>query len=156
MYKRYLKPRSLLNDTDFLQGEFVSTLLESIGIDQGYVFSDLIANKFFLPGQLGNLDLMIPGVVDVRRKFLRLKNLAKKLLVWQLLSVLYFKGTCYETVRQNSRFADSYWYSLEQKSRKSVSYVLEGNLGGDLPVGDMGPGTTFKTKKHKTLTGAIF
>ena len=43
VYKRYLKPRSLLNDTDFLQGEFVSTLLESIGIDQGYVFSDLIS-----------------------------------------------------------------------------------------------------------------
>ena len=80
MYKRYLEPRSLLNDTDFLQGEFVSTLLESIGIDQGYVFSDLITNKFFLPGQLGTLDLMIPGVVDVRGKFLRLKNLTKNFL----------------------------------------------------------------------------
>ena len=72
VYKRYLKPRSLLNDTDFLQGEFVSTLLESIGIDQGYVFSDLIANKFFLPDQLGDLDLMIPGAVDVRGNFILL------------------------------------------------------------------------------------
>ena len=50
---------------EFLRYGFVDLLLSVVGISQGYAFSDLIADKYFLESQLGNLKKMVYGAMDV-------------------------------------------------------------------------------------------
>ena len=68
---------------------------------------------------------MTPGAIDVRLL------LSIAIRVWrfisQLLGVFFLKASSYEFVQKNSiNGTDSYWYSMEQKSKKSFCYPSNG------------------------------
>jgi hypothetical protein len=66
VYNDFILPNSeMVLEEDWLRYEFVDFLLSVVGINQGYAFSDLITNKYFLPSQMGNLKKMLPGAMDV-------------------------------------------------------------------------------------------
>ena len=55
------------------------------------------------------------------------------------MGALYLKSSSYEFLGHNSRFNNSYWYSLEQESKKSLAYVMNG-LNKELPLFGRSPG----------------
>ena len=65
VYTEYLVPAGLHNDTDFLENELVNKLLHAIKISQGYALKDLLEAYYFRPWQMGSLEHMTPGAVDV-------------------------------------------------------------------------------------------
>ena len=74
VYKRFLAPNGLDTNDTLLNGAFVDLLLASVGIDQPYIFSDMITKKYFRPGQMGDLSLMAPGAVDVSNHYTYCKS----------------------------------------------------------------------------------
>ena len=62
----FIKPNwDMVTDPDFLRFDFVDFLLSVVGINQGYAFSDLISKKYFLDSQIGTLNKMLYGAMDV-------------------------------------------------------------------------------------------
>lgn len=65
LYNDYLEPNVLYNNTDFLTNDFIEVMLKALGINQGYALKNLIADYYFREGQLGDLEAMTPGAIDV-------------------------------------------------------------------------------------------
>jgi hypothetical protein len=43
---------------------------------------------------------------------------------FQLLGVFFIKASGYKMVEENSKYNDSFWYSVEHKTRKSAYHLL--------------------------------
>ena len=65
LYKDYIIPNNISENTNFLQYEFTDVLLRALGIDQEYAFSDQLTEKYWHKEQIGNLTAMTAGAVDV-------------------------------------------------------------------------------------------
>ena len=66
VYNDFILPNwDMVNTEEFLRYEFVDFLLSVVGINQGYAFSDCIADKYFLEEQMGDLKKMLYGAMDV-------------------------------------------------------------------------------------------
>lgn len=123
-FSQYVAPNNLTGDADFLKNDAVEKVLGGLGFGHAYAFADLVAAKYFRPGQLGHLNLMIPGAIDVAGTFT-------------------FKLPGMHVMEQSAKHGvEAYWYSLEQKSKKSFCYIATGaaDLSGNFPFGDIGPG----------------
>ena len=67
IYNSYIVPNGVVTDTHFLRHLFSATLLEALGIkDDSGVIYDLINYRYFEDSMLGDWDLMIDGMVNVR------------------------------------------------------------------------------------------
>ena len=67
IYNSYILPNGVVEDTHFLRHMFSATLLEALGIkDDSGVIYDLINYRYFEDSMLGDWDLMIDGMVNVR------------------------------------------------------------------------------------------
>ena len=66
VHNTFLVPNGFDHNETILNGAFIDLLLASVGIDQPYLFKNMIEQKYFMPGQMGTLELMAPGAVDVR------------------------------------------------------------------------------------------
>ena len=67
IYNSYILPNGVVEDTQFLRHLFSATLLEALGLkDDSGVIYDLINYRYFEDSMLGDWDLMIDGMVNVR------------------------------------------------------------------------------------------
>ena len=66
-YNGRISPNNLQNDTDYLTNQFISEMLTALGIvdESGSLFASL-EEQYFDEGEVGNWDLMIPGMTNVR------------------------------------------------------------------------------------------
>lgn len=117
VYSSYLDKNNLTDNKDFLVNGFMSKMLSSVHVSQSDFMAEMLQDEFFMPDHIGNLSLMTPGAID-------------------MLGALYLKASAYEFVQLNSKYENSYWYSLEQKSRKSFAHLSYGNLK-PLPLGTL-------------------
>ena len=71
IYNSYILPNGVVEDTHFLRHLFSATLLEALGLkDDSGVIYELINYRYFEDSMLGDWDLMIDGMVNVRTDFL--------------------------------------------------------------------------------------
>ena len=56
------------------------------------------------------------------------------------MGVLYLKASAYEFAGHNSLYNDTYWYSLEQSSKKSLAHLLNSIGLTQLPLFGRSPG----------------
>jgi hypothetical protein len=98
----------------------VPLLLEFTEISNYYGLKELVASSYFHEGQLGDLNAMIPGLVD-------------------FLSVFFIKAAAYEFVQANSVHSPSYWYAfdydLSDKSLLNLFYMSPGSKGNQTHIG---------------------
>ena len=76
-----------------------------------------------------------------------------------MMSVFVIKASGYDFLKKHSQHGspDSFWYSMEQKSKKSTCYVTNGIMS-ELPFGNQDPGKTYivnikhvvPSNRHKT------
>lgn len=105
VYFDFLEPNNFQNDTDFLRDELVLTLLRAVGISQEYALAQLLEQYYYEGWQIGDLKLMTPGTID-------------------MLSTFFLKASSYKMVQENSKYENSYWYSIEHESSKKSVYNL--------------------------------
>ena len=76
IYNSYILPNGVVEDTHFLRHLFSATLLEALGLkDDSGVIYELINYRYFEDSMLGDWDLMIDGMVNVRTDFLSCSSL---------------------------------------------------------------------------------
>ncbi|TRY73092.1 hypothetical protein TCAL_02196 [Tigriopus californicus] len=105
VYFDFLVPNNIQNDTEFMRDELVLTLLRAVGISQEYALAQLLEQYFFQEWQMGDLGQMTPGTVD-------------------MLSTFFLKASSYKMVQENSKYENSYWYSIEHEASKKSVYNL--------------------------------
>ena len=141
VHNTFLVPNGFDHNETILNGAFIDLLLASVGIDQPYLFKNMIEQKYFMPGQMGTLELMAPGAVDVRWKTIQREAASFFFFsFFQLMGVLYLKASAYEFAGHNSLYNDTYWYSLEQSSKKSLAHLLNSIGLTQLPLFGRSPG----------------
>ena len=184
VHNTFLVPNGFDHNQTILNGAFIDLLLTSVGIDQPYLFKNMIEQKYFMPGQMGTLELMAPGAVDVswdeesneltselfkqediistdlmrsKSQFTRACCFESFSIAFQLMGVLYLKASAYEFAGHNSLYSDTYWYSLEQSSKKSIAHLLNKIGLTQLPLFGRSPGKLKfdhkQTKKREILWG---
>eukprot|EP00095_Tigriopus_kingsejongensis_P005622 maker-scaffold335_size202896-snap-gene-1.19 protein:Tk05622 transcript:maker-scaffold335_size202896-snap-gene-1.19-mRNA-1 annotation:"hypothetical protein DAPPUDRAFT_240263" len=105
VYNEFLIPNNFHNNTDYLANELILQLLTTVGIDQEYALADLLEVYYFQEWQLGSLEHMVPGMIDI-------------------LSTFFLKASSYKMVQENSKNNQSYWYSIEHETQKKTIYNL--------------------------------
>ena len=106
VYNEFLVPNGLDQDDNFLHYELIPKLLEFSEISNYYGLKELVANSYFLNGQVGDLAAMTPGLVD-------------------FFSVFFIKAAAYEFVQANSVHSPSYWYAFDyDQSNKSLYHMF--------------------------------
>ncbi|KAK4035777.1 hypothetical protein OUZ56_027860 [Daphnia magna] len=103
LYNRYLVPKNLTEDEEFLANDLVPTLLNALHIDDptGELATQL-TEKYLGTAEMGNLTSMTPGLVD-------------------MLSVLFLKAPTYETAQIVSQHnPNAFYYSFEYEGRNSI------------------------------------
>ena len=76
IYNSYILPNGVVEDTHFLRHLFSSVLLEALGLkDDSGVIYELINYRYFEDSMLGDWDLMIDGMVNVRTVSLSFSHL---------------------------------------------------------------------------------
>ena len=68
---------------------------------------------------------MAPGIVDVSLIVSSSFNMLQNPNLLQLTGVLFLKEPAHQIVENNYKFADSYFYSLEQRGQKSFHRVFD-------------------------------
>lgn len=133
MYFDFLEPNNFQNDTDFLRDELVLTLLRAVGISQEYALAQLLEQYYYEGWQIGDLKLMTPGTIDVSISGICfITNCSLNFVVgmdfcidlFQMLSTFFLKASSYKMVQENSKYENSYWYSIEHESSKKSVYNL--------------------------------
>lgn len=70
IYNSYILPNNVTSDSYFLRYEFVEALLDALGIkDESGVIYELIQYRYFEDQMLGDWELMIDSMVNVRNSF---------------------------------------------------------------------------------------
>ena len=107
IYNEYLTPNNKTDDEEFFKNEFIHTLMKTLGVTNSYAIEYMIKEAYFEPEQMGNLDLMQPGLID-------------------LFSVFFLKASSYDFMEQNSKHEeDTYWYAFDYRAeQKSVFHLL--------------------------------
>ena len=76
---------------------------------------------------------------------------------FQLMGVLYLKASAYEFAGHNSLYNDTYWYSLEQSSKKSLAHLLNKIGLTQLPLFGRSPGKLqFDHRQTKASDSIIY
>lgn len=66
MYNSYINPRGLMHDQDFLTHDFVSVMLDALGLhDSSGVVFEILEHGYFNLTDLGDWDKMMPGMINV-------------------------------------------------------------------------------------------
>lgn len=111
----YVINSTMQQDEYFLRYQVIDYLLSVAQVNNGYAFSELIQEAYFKEDELGDFTKMSRGFVD-------------------LLGVATLKASSYKMIEENSRFADSYFYALEMRDRKSFHRIFNQIGHPDLPV----------------------
>ena len=62
-----MHPHGLVHDADFLTYDFITTMLNALGIyDPSGVIFEQLEHDYFNPSDLGSWDSMVPGMINVR------------------------------------------------------------------------------------------
>ena len=69
VYNDYFVPNSLQNNTDFLRKDLTHQLLQAVEISNSYPVEYLVEQEYFESWQLGSLDAMRPGIIDMLGTF---------------------------------------------------------------------------------------
>jgi len=111
LYNRYLVPKNLTEDEEFLTNDLVPTLLSALNIDDptGELAAQL-TEKYLGTAEMGNFTSMTPGLTD-------------------MLSVLFLKAPTYETSQLVSQHnPNAFYYSFEYEGRNSIfEYTFASN-----------------------------
>ena len=76
IYNSYILPNNVTSDSYFLRYEFVEALLDALGIkDESGVIYELIQYRYFEDQMLGDWELMIDSMVNVRNSFAFIINI---------------------------------------------------------------------------------
>lgn len=65
-YSEFIVENNLHLDQDFLRYEMVQVLLRACGVKIEFALNSCLENQYFLEDQLGDIDKMTPGAIDVR------------------------------------------------------------------------------------------
>lgn len=68
VYNGFLGPLDVEADRDFLKYGFVDLMFRGLHVDEGFALRKYVDNYYYQPHQLGDLEAMVPGTVDVRNK----------------------------------------------------------------------------------------
>ena len=133
LYGSYVEPNDLENQPDFLRYEIIEVMLRAVGIDQGYALSDLIEDYYFEPEQMGDLQAMTPGIIDVSSiagcgSCCSCCRFLCRCALLQMLSTFFLKASSYAMVQYNGDRAPSYWYYYNSSlfcgtARKRVTLI---------------------------------
>lgn len=94
IYDNILQDHNLLHNEDYLRHNLTRTILRFSGIeDTTGMVSDLLNEKYFRSGELGNFTAMTPGLIDI-------------------CGVALLKAATFRSVLENSRQQFSYLYSF--------------------------------------------
>ena len=70
MHNKFLVPTGNKYDSDFLNHEFIPIMLRDLGLDdESGVIYEILEHDYFELEELGNWDLMVEGMTNVRRDF---------------------------------------------------------------------------------------
>ena len=56
---------TLFEDEDFLKYDLINLLLQAVEMKGGFDFTDLIQDEYFRPEDMGDIDAMQNGIIDV-------------------------------------------------------------------------------------------
>jgi len=106
VYNSFLTNNSLTEDSSFLKYDLIPQLLSTVQMKNSYGIEKLLEDTYFDAWQLGDLEAMQSGLID-------------------LLGVFFLKASSYTMVKENSLLSPSYWYSFDYESEhKSAFHAL--------------------------------
>jgi len=111
MYNTYFVPNSILDDSFFLQFEFISTLLRAMGLNDasGNIY-EMLEYSFFSHPDMGDWSKMMSGMIN-------------------LVGTFFIKASTYEFMKYNHLSGvDSWLYSFEYYGEASLwNFLFPGN-----------------------------
>lgn len=70
MYNSYIKPHDLMGDKDWLMHDFITDMLNALGLhDSSGVIFEILENEYFNSTDLGDWETMMPGMINVSELF---------------------------------------------------------------------------------------
>ncbi|XP_069678631.1 juvenile hormone esterase-like isoform X2 [Periplaneta americana] len=117
IYDIILQHYNLLHNKDFIRHNLTRATLKFSGIeDPTGMVTDVLNEKYFQPGQLGDFNAMVPGLVDI-------------------CGVALLKASTFRSVLENSRQQPSYLYSFNYYGQhtkfgygEDVEYPFQGGV----------------------------
>jgi len=101
-YEAYIQPEGFDQDEAYLRYNILELMFDTVNMDLGYAFKDYVEEAYFWPFEIGNFQAMTRGLKDLG-------------------GMLLLKAPTYKMVEDNSRYADSYFYSLEAGTQNKKS-----------------------------------
>jgi len=113
MYGLYFVPNHYLNDTFFLEYEFIDTLLKAMGLnDESGNIYEMLEYSFFRHKDMGTWSTMMEGMVN-------------------MVGTFFIKASTYEFMKYNELTgSESWFYSFEYEGHNSIWNIL---FPGDKP-----------------------
>lgn len=108
IYRMFIRPNNLINDTEFLTNDAVPMVLKALGIDDpSGALSEAMTKKYFGycldAGTMGNWTEMIPGMIDMS-------------------GTLFLKAGGWEFAHIHTKWNpnSAFWYSFDYRSRFTI------------------------------------
>ena len=57
---------TMKNDADWVRYDMVEYFLQTVGVDYGWSFEEIVTDAYWTPAQIGDFDAMQDGIIDVR------------------------------------------------------------------------------------------
>eukprot|EP00095_Tigriopus_kingsejongensis_P002799 maker-scaffold157_size297442-snap-gene-1.27 protein:Tk02799 transcript:maker-scaffold157_size297442-snap-gene-1.27-mRNA-1 annotation:"hypothetical protein DAPPUDRAFT_240263" len=108
----FLEPLGLIDNVDFLSSGIVPSVLTALNIDIDYHVVAEVTSNFFSPSDMGNLQKMIPGLIN-------------------LFSTYFIKESTYYFALKNAQLSPTYFYSLNYDGAHSLSGLIPSDSAGN-------------------------